>query len=569
MDKGQKKEDRILAKYNTLKEERQTWEEEYEEISTYVFPRRGNWDRWDGKAHRNTNKIYDGTPIGALNLLANGLVGYLVSPATRWFKLRLPREEYMSLPGVRQWLERCETVLYDEFARSNFYEEVVEYFRDGGAFGTATMFVNEDLQHELANYRTRHPKEIFLAENRIGKVDTVFRHFVLTARQMADEFGYENLSIDTQRLVDKNPYERVDVIHALFPRTDRDVTKLDNKNMPYASIYIEEKRRHILRESGFEKMPYVVWRYSTNSDEVYGRGPGFEALYDVKKSNKVSESLLKSAQMMVDPPLNVPEEMRGSVNWVPRGLNYYSNPNETVTPANTGIQYEPGLDREKHISQVIEQHFLVDFFLMLQRAPENMTATEVMERQAEKAAILGTVVGRISSEFLDPVIDLTFDICWKQGKIPPPPRALTETMSKDDARLEVDYIGPLAQAQKRFHVSQGVNQSMQALGPLMQMNPNIADMIDWDQLALEVMRNYGMPESVIKDMREVRRIRQQKAQQQQQQMQAQQTTEMAKALPNEEPEEGTAMNEMNKQLAAALKAQSGAGLPSGNAGGGG
>lgn len=555
MEEYQTKEQRVLQKFKSLKDNRQTWEDEYEDISTYIFPRRSNWEDFSGDAKQQGQKIYDGTPIGALNLLANGLVGYLVSPATRWFKLRLPNDQHMSLPGVRVWLEKAEQVLYDEFSRSNFYEEIVEYFKDGGAFGTATMYVEEDLNQNLANFSTRHPKEVYISTNRYGKVDTVFRKFVMTPRQMADQFGEKNLSDSTQQMVTRNSEERVNVIHAVFPRTDRDVTKINNKNMPFASIYIEEDRPHLIKESGFRRLPYIVWRYATNSDEVYGRGPGYEALADVKKSNTISKSMLKSGQMLVDPPLNVPQQMRGSVRWVPRGLNYYQNPNEVVTPAQTGIQYEPGLEREQHLKQIIETHFMVDFFLMLERAPDGMTATEVMERQAEKAAILGSTIGRISSEFLDPVIDHAFEIAYRQGKIPTPPPALIELIQKQQSRMEVDYIGPLAQAQKRFHVSQGVNQSMQAIAPIMQMNPNVGDLIDWDQLGMEIMRSYGMPEKVIRDFKQVRQIRAAKQQQQQQMMQQEQTTEMMKALPEKMPDQGTAVSEINKQLTAALGGQ--------------
>lgn len=191
MPQYQTREQQIINKFKSLESNRQTWEDEYEEISDYVFPRRSNWDNWDGEARRPGQEIYDGTPIGALNLLANGLVGYLVSPATRWFKLRLPTEEYNNLPGVRIWLERVEQILYDEFARSNFYQEVVEFFKDGGAFGTATMYIEEDLKKEVVNFSTRHPKEIFIATNRYGHVDVVFRRFLMTARQMVKQFGEE------------------------------------------------------------------------------------------------------------------------------------------------------------------------------------------------------------------------------------------------------------------------------------------------------------------------------------------------------------------------------------------
>jgi len=177
-----------------------------------------------------------------------------------------------------------------------------------------------------------------------------------------------------------------------------------------------------------------------------------------------------------------------------------------------------------------------------------------MERQAEKAAVLGTVIGRISSEFLDPIIDLTFDIAMRGKRLPPPPPAFVQAMQQDGGRIEVDYLGPLAQAQKKFHVTQGATQSMNAVAPLMQMNPQIADLINWDQLALEIMRAYGMPQKIVRDKTEVAQLRQQKAMQQQQAMaQAQQQQLIDKYPLDKDAPAGGPMEELGDQLRKAIK----------------
>jgi hypothetical protein len=183
-----------------------------------------------------------------------------------------------------------------------------------------------------------------------------------------------------------------------------------------------------------------------------------------------------------------------------------------------------------------------------------MTATEVMERQAEKAAVLGTIIGRVSSEFLDPVIDLTFDYAMKGKRLPPPPPEFAKAMIQSGGRIEVDYLGPLAQAQKKFHVTQGATQSIQAIAPIMQMNPNVADLINWDQLVMEMLRSYGMPQKAVNDLRDVAKIRQQKAAQQQQMMAMQQEQQLIDKYPmDKEAPQGSPMEEIGKQLTQALR----------------
>jgi len=548
----------IIQTFEQLKQERSTWEDEYQEITEQIFPRRSVWTDNKGRASRSGGLIYDGTPISALNLLANGLVGYLVSPATRWFKLRPTQDELLQIRGARQWLEIVENLIYDEFNRSNFYEEIVEYFRDGGSIGTATIYVQEDIGRRMANYSCRHPKEIYIAEDRFGYIDTVFRRFFPTAKELEEEFGREALSDGVQNLCERSPYERVEIIHAVYPRKKRNPRKKGNRDMKFASAYVEGGSNHKIRERGYERLPYVVWRWSTNSDEVYGRGPGYDALVDVKRLNRLSRDMLKQSQMAVDPPLAVPEKMRGKVNWVPRGLNYYQNPNELPVALNPGMQFQVGLDREQHMQQIIEKHFMTDFFLMLEQAPKEMTATEVMERQSEKAAVLGTVIGRISSEFLDPIIDITFDIAMKGKRLPPPPPEFAEAMYKTNGGIEIDYLGPLAQAQKRFHVKQGAQQSLEAVSPIMQINPQVADLINWDQLTMEILHAYGMPQKAIVDLRDVQKIRQQRAVQQAAAMQQQQAQQLIDKYPmDKQAPPDSPMEEIGNQLRDALKGGNG------------
>ena len=78
--------------------------------------------------------------------------------------------------------------------------------------------------------------------------------------------------------------------------------------MPYSSIYYHKDDNHIISISGYNEFPYVVPRWLKSSSEIYGRSPSMTALPDVKMLNKMSETTIKAAQKMVDPPLLVPDD---------------------------------------------------------------------------------------------------------------------------------------------------------------------------------------------------------------------------------------------------------------------
>lgn len=529
MDERQKVSD-VLSLYQTMRDDRDPWEQDWKTIAQYMFPKRSLFHDTKGRYERVGGKIYDGTAISALNILANGLVGYMVSAGTQWFKLGTPDPELSEFGPVRRWLDNLEMVLYQMFHRSNFYEEITESFMDVGAFGTGMSFVGLNNKKKLPYYKSIHPKEMFIQDNYEGRVDTAIRRFFPTLREIAKEFGRDVLDETLLQVLEKQPYTRMEVLHMVTPREERDRSKLDTKNMPFESMYVLPEKMIILRESGFTSFPYPVVRWSVNSDETYGRGPGNDATAEVLKANQISRTLLKAGHMAVDPPLNVPEAMRNRLEWRPGGKNYYNHYESIVRPVELGQNFPIGVEREAKTRQIIEQYFMVDFFMMLQNAPQGMTATEVIERQTEKSAVLTPVIGRIGSEFLDPMISLTVEAAMKFGFVEPPPPEI----GKVDGQIEVEYRGPLAQAQRRFHRTHGVRQSLAVLQPMMEMNPEIADLIDWDGLARQNLIEEGMPAKHIKDQHDVNHERKQRQQQQQQMMQEQHQAEVgekqAKAL---------------------------------------
>lgn len=513
----------ILGKLSEADRVWNQWKPVWEEIIDFINPRRVKIDLTSiTEGEKNTAEIFDSTALNASRLYANGMFGNLCSMSSKWMSPYIPMRKYVAheliikyksvnnIPEVRMWLDDIEEHLYSVFRRGNFYPNMVEFLYDGGTFGTGVMYCEEDMVRNTTRFSTRPLGEIRILDNEFGEVDTVFRKFKLSRRNLIHKFGVEAFDEQFRRKANTGAEEMMDVTHAVFRNADYDLSKYSSKNMKFASVYIVDGK--IVSEKGYNTNPFAVWRLGKNTFETYGRGPGIEALSDVKRKNSINKDELIVSQMAAFPPYNVPAELRGQVRITPKGMNYYDDHQRVITPINTALNWPIVQEAKDDIKKMIEDHFNVPLFLMLERAERMMTATEILERQGEKAAVLGTEVGKLISEVFDPIIDRTFDIEYRAGRLPPPPDILMELGVKN---IEIDYLGPLATAQKNSQERRAIDASILSAAPVLQLFPESADVIDADELVRRIFAVNGNSQAVFRSEEELGARRQQRQQQQQ------------------------------------------------------
>jgi len=222
-----------------LADQRLPWEPMIDNIIMYVNHGRRfiqDTELWAGQ--QTGQEVFDDSAMLARNKLVDGMVGYLCSRNQPWFALELPgkfnfpRSSAMrswsgrrvdEYPQVQKWLQDSQTVLYSAFNRSNFYDSIPEFISDGATCGTATVQIEEDIAEGRTVFTVPHFRECFIAENQWGKVDTIYRVYKMTLRQLVQKFG-----LDTMRRADdnwdnsysQNMYEEHQVLHAIYPRRD-------------------------------------------------------------------------------------------------------------------------------------------------------------------------------------------------------------------------------------------------------------------------------------------------------------------------------------------------------------
>lgn len=494
----------IIARFETLEGQRENWQNHYQELADYMLPRKADIVRKRSRGDKRMEQIFDGTALQSVDLLSASLHGMLTSGATPWFHLAMKDQNVGGDSEVQGWLEDTSMRMMRAFNQSNFETEIHEMYVDLVVFGTGCMFVEMD--GGKLRFSTRHISEFHIAENQYGLVDTVFRKYKVPARQAVMRFGYDNVGDVIQKKFDKKPDEEVTLLHAVMPRSDRDPSKLDGANMPFASVYICMESKMPIAIGGFQEFPYVVPRFLKATGETMGRSPAMVALPDVKMLNLMSKTIIQAAQKQIDPPLLVPDDgFILPIRTNPGGLNFFrSGSRDTITPLNVGANIPIGIQMEEQRRAAIRSAFYVDQLLSGQ-AP-NMTATEVVQRQEERMRVIGPVLGRLMNEMLRPLIDRVFALMLREDALALPPEVL------EGQDVDIEYVSPLARAQK----SSSLNNTMKALEillPLSQQLP-VGDHVNPDGLVRHVTEALGVPKTVLNSDAEIQQQRQQRAEQQ-------------------------------------------------------
>jgi hypothetical protein len=524
----------LKSRYESLKgsTERSNSETHWQEVAELVAPRKLDFVGLRTPGEKKMSRVYDPTGINANEMLAAGLHGMATNPSSKWFSLRMVQKsittedgtvlKFDESPAVQKYLADVEEIMWARLYQpgTNFTTSIHEMYLDLGAFGTAILFVSQRDDGGLI-FECRPLAECIIAENADGRVDTVMRKTDYTVRQMkqmADTHGWKISDSVMDKCKDhtgKQMDDPVTVIHAVFPRSERQYGKKDKRNKPWASIYFEKETGKKLEESGFDEFPYLVARWSKYSGEVYGRSPAMTALPDLKMLQAMTLAKIKLIQKAADPPLWLKDDgVVGQTRTIPGGINYWrGNPSDGVMLQPVSLQGIQFLVEDiMQLREQILRTFFADIMRMTDRA--NMTATEVVQRTSEQMRLFGPLIGRLESEVLGPLVERIFGILTRLNLLPIPPREI------QDQEFTVEYVSPIATAQKQT-TAQGILQAMQVVAGLygpeagVQVVMGVTDPVKVARWAWDLFNNDPY---LLKDEEAVEEDKQRALQQQQLQM---------------------------------------------------
>lgn len=522
----------IERKVKELELKRERYENRWRAIRDYQLPYIGKFDGLDyedNAAERKDRHIYNGCSWESNQVFASGVMSGLTPPSRKWFRFNFANKDLEDNTELGRLLDERIDIVNDVLEKSNFYTAVHSCYLEL-AFGQAPLGIFPDERYGV--HFTPYTVGSYMMENGPdGTINTFARRYYMSARQLVDKFGEENVPVNIRNELENGPGFRQThkVVWYVEPNRYGTPGALGGWNLPFLSVYYLEgsEQDTFLHIGGFCEFPAPVARYLIVGDDTYAEGPGWFAEGDAKSLQLMQKDMLTMVELTVKPPMGATADFAGKgINLVPGGKTYMRQQG-SVSPL---FQVGGNLEHLQNVITTLEgrikRAYSADLFMMLdQMEDKTMTAREVIERNQEKMTMLGPVVQRMQFEFLGKIIERVYNILDRAWVFPEPEdEELLETLAGEEIKIE--YISPLAQAQKMSGLV-NIEQAVGFIANVAQFDPTVLDKLNTSETIDRYFDLVGAPAAIRRTDDEYNAIQQQKAAQQQEMQQMQQAAQVA------------------------------------------
>ena len=384
---------------------------------------RAPWiNRWDSArryampcADDDVATLFDATASDAADNLAASIYTLMTPPESMW--LQLVPESDLS-PDA----EYATKVLRAHLNDSNFYTTIHQCYMDLVVLGTACLFMGQNpIGASSAFSFTAIPmSDIAILPN------AVFHTTSMTAREVAEKYPMWTPPANLRDTIKNNPETQLKLVQSL----------VGTEFTAWLDVG-GDIENNIVSSGIFETNPYIIFRWAVSSGEMYGRGPVMRALPDIKTANKVVELVLKNATIAVSGIWQADDDgviNLNNINLTPGAIIPKAVGSSGLTPLASGANFDVSQIILKDLRDRIRHTLLADRLGLL--SDKEMTATEILARNADMMRILGATYGRLLHEFIRPLCDRGLQILSARGLIEP---------IKLNSDAELKYIAPIAQ----------------------------------------------------------------------------------------------------------------------------
>lgn len=509
------KAETIIKRYERHRGDRTTVEQTWDIIERYIYPLGGGKFFQDqtseGEMDWNRSRhIFDSTAILALQTLAASVQSNIAPLSGRWFDLSFKQEELNRDLESMQWLENCGESIYQTLQESNFNLEFGKTCMDIAAFGNTAIVeeVPNEEEWEGVDFSSIPVREIFYDPDEKGRIRNLYRRLQWQPSKIISKWGEDNVPEMVTKRYEAGNSDKLDIIFCIFCRKDKkkaDITKpLAPTERPYGYKYILKTGMEELGdEGGYYEMPGFFATWAKTSGSQWGYGPGGTALGDTLTLNAVVEMTLSAGAKAIDPPqLTTQKNIIGDLDLSPAGETVVRDINN-IRPYESGAKFDVSnllIDRlQDSIRRIFHNHQLE-----LKESPA-MTATEVQVRYELMQKVLGTVLGHLQTGLLDPIVERTFAILTRAGRLPEMP----EKVAKAEGTVEIEYTGPMARSQKSDKAV-SMERYVMTLSQGAQILPEMLDRIDPDRFSAKMADYMGVPADSLRSDDEIKAIRDQR-----------------------------------------------------------
>jgi len=510
--------ERIIDRQVYMEQVREPIENDCDKIIDNFNPDLTRFTEYKGKGKPSIlgAKIYEGTGPWAVNLMADGFQGNLVSHSIEWFRYSMAEKKFKGNDETNKWLQELEDYMYSVYRNSKFYPALGPFCRGGVSVGSPVIISEQDKTTGKTNCLVPHPTERYLLQNRFGETDVLHLKSEWTVRNAVGFFGKEKMSKAVQDAYDNGRHnENVTIIRAIYFYLDPIFEGVDGKDKPrwlWPSYYVEQTtdpdKKEPLKAEGYWSKPFSVWHYRKDQSVTYAITPAWMSYYDTKSLNTLRKSMIMAAQKSVEKTWWASSDFFGRLKLYPKAINWYepAQQNKIPVPLEDKVDYPFGFEIEDRIAKNVGRWFHTSMWMLFSvwseehKAPP--TATQIIQMGGEKAVLLGPRVGMFLNN-LEEIDNRFVDIEQRAGRLPEPPPIVQEY---SNGRINPEFIGPLAQLQKQFHGLRRIQTSLEAAAPILELDPMVRHKIKAEVLMEHVLEENKFYQDAIRDDDEYREL---------------------------------------------------------------
>ncbi len=492
-------------------------------LSKRIMPRQNDVLHWLKQPAAERKAEHSTHASEACGTLAASFNSYITPSGQKWFKFA--NADTFSSDKHEVWYSHATDVMLDELARSKFYAEKHEADTDRCLYGTGCLFC-EGLREGKLHYRHIPVGSYGIAENADRDIDTVCRRFEYTAHQAVSRFGYDRLPNDVRQAYE-NMTDRLtkkfEFWHLVTPRAEYTVPNgsgnVNPLQMRYASVYMYGAGNHeIVEEGGYLEFPFMVSRFLTWGENVWGYPPAYKCFDDLNRNIKLDRAQDILTDLQIYPRILQAAEQVGEIDFraggrtvVDPSIEGSNLPREWMT----GGDLKKALERQATVEQRISSAFYVPCLQVINSVNRQMTAEEVRARQEERIVQCSPTYSLYCAD-LAVIMERTFAVLYRAGKFntnkATQPKELKVMASDGEsygiAMPKICYHGKINQAIDRAE-KQSLDYALSSIGGYINLtgDPSCLDNIDADALTRYTLDNTGAPAEVYRPRAEIDKIR--------------------------------------------------------------
>jgi hypothetical protein len=464
-------------------------DELHQRIAEECFPARAEFTRDRVVGTEIHDGLYESTPARNHDELSSAF-GAVLRPRNKWWFKGRAREQSRRTDAAKRWFEWADgemrTLIYA--ARANFQRTMQERDPDVTAFGNGVTSLTENPDRNGLFFEWHHLRDCAWEQNRYYEVDVLHRKFKKPVRVVARMFGESALTSSQKTLLEKNPYEEIELRHVCMPREDYDPSRKSKglkKQHPYVSVYLNPDNAEVIRESGYYEFPYKVSKWRNRGNSAYAYSPAaMLGLVEARLLQQQARVVLEAGELRVNPPLIARRDgvlgrvqnYPGSVNWV--DYEYDEKMGEALRAMDLGGDVGIGLEMKQDTRELLHAIWYLNRLTL--PSDKDMTAYEVSERISEYIRSIGPVLEPFETDNAV-ILDAAFAMAMRLGLLGSIADIPQELRGAD---TEYEFDTPIQQAIARQRVAQA-KESLEFIGLVAKVTPDAMIEVDTHKLVRE------------------------------------------------------------------------------------